>query len=229
MLKRCSKSVFSLPGTAWLPGALRRHRFPVCDRAKRLRGEGQEICRLINEALAGYLQETYRVTPRFILEYEKLYSRFFLPPLRGGGENNRKGRAKGYAGLIASSRSEPIPDDEEIHSRIEIKGMEAVRRDWTDLAQEFQIGLLERLFRRRPLPVFQPYIKEILDSLSAGALDEKLVYRKALRKPLSAYTRSRPPHVKAAALLEPGEQRGLIRYLITKKGPRYEGLPDPFL
>ena len=160
------------------------------------------------------------MTPRFILEYEKLYSRFFLPPLRDGGENNRKGRAKGYAGLIASSRSEPIPDDEEIHSRIEIKGMEAVRRDWTDLAQEFQIGLLERLFRRRPLPVFQPYIKEVLDSLSAGALDEKLVYRKALRKPLSAYTRSRPPHVKAAALLEPGEQRGLIRYLITKKGPQ---------
>ena len=183
-------------------------------------GDGQEICRLINEALAGYLQETYRVTPRFTLEYEKLYSRFFLPPLRGGGENGQKGRAKGYAGLIASTQSETIPDDEDIRSRIEIKGMEAVRRDWTDLAHDFQIGLLEHLFRRRPLSVFQQYIKEVLEKLIAGSLDEKLVYRKALRKRLSAYTRSRPPHVKAAALLEPTEQHGLIRYLITKKGPQ---------
>ena len=54
-------------------------------------------------------------------------------------------------------------------------------------------------------------------------MDHQLVYRKALRKPISAYTRSRPPHVKAAALLDPADQHGLIRYLMTQEGPQPQG------
>ena len=49
------------------------------------------------------------------------------------------------------------------------------------------------------------------------------MYRKALRKPVAEYTRNTPPHVKAAELLEPGERRGLIRYLITVAGPQPAG------
>ena len=61
-----------------------------------------------------------------------------------------------------------------------------------------------------------------MQKLQSGALDEKLVYRKNLRKPISAYIRNRPPHVKAAELLDPRDQRGLIRYYLTEEGPQPE-------
>jgi DNA polymerase-2 len=181
--------------------------------------DGEAICRQVNEALTKHLADTYQVKPRLTLRYEKRYSRFFLPPLRGGDSTRDKGRAKGYAGLLAGDG--PVGSGG-VRDRIEIKGMEAVRRDWTDLAQEFQIRLLELLFLRRPLEEIKLYVKELVTALCEGQLDEKLVYRKALRKSISSYTRNTPPHVKAAALLPRSEQRGLIRYLITREGPQPE-------
>jgi DNA polymerase-2 len=202
--------------------------------------DGQEICSRVNRALKEYLVRTYEVEPRLTLKFEKRYDRFFLPPLRGGSSPGEKGRAKGYAGLLAASEgreataeqtapqgAEPAetvpPHSPDLGSRIEIRGMEAVRRDWTDLAQDFQIRLLELLFLKRPLEEIQSYIKELAGSLYRGELDDKLVYRKSLRKSIDAYTRSTPPHVKAAALLPRAEQRGLIRYVITREGPQPEG------
>jgi DNA polymerase-2 len=200
--------------------------------------DGQEICRRVNRALEGFLVETYGVEPRLTLRFEKRYSRFFLPPLRGGSGQAEKGRAKGYAGLLAASEWEvaaeaaapgaPEPGAAtsgagEVAERIEVRGMEAVRRDWTDLAHEFQLHLLELLFLKRPLEEIQAYIREQVEALYRGELDDRLVYRKALRKSISAYTRNTPPHVKAAALLPRSEQRGLIRYVITREGPQPEG------
>ena len=182
--------------------------------------EPESICRQVNAALTDYLSAAFGVCSLLNLEFEKRYSRFFLPPLRGAQgegarpEREQRGRAKGYAGLLSGLG--------EVHSRIEIKGMEAVRRDWTDLAHEFQIGLLELLFDKQPLELVQSFIKDTLQRLQAGALDEKLIYRKNLRKPISTYTRNRPPHVKAAELLDPRDQRGLIRYYLTEEGPQPE-------
>jgi DNA polymerase-2 len=186
--------------------------------------DGEQICRLVNAALEQRLAAEYRVRPRLTLRFEKKYSRFFLPPLRGVNERTQKGRAKGYAGLLAGDP--PAPGQSGLAGRIEIRGMEAVRRDWTDLAHEFQTRLLELLFLKAPLQDFQSYIKEVIEELNAGRLDGKLVYRKALRKPISAYTRSTPPHVKAAFLLPPSDRRGLVRYLVTREGPQPEGRVD---
>jgi DNA polymerase-2 len=224
--------------------------------------EGEPIAAEVNGALSRYLAERWRIAPRFVLEYEKEYERFFLPPMRGeeagGGEATdtgnsedgagrsagARGRAKSYAGLVARSQGgrgadaardgeasarpagadASVPETPEAwRARIEVKGMEAVRRDWTDLAHDFQLRLLELLFRREPLPAFQAYIAEVVRDLHAGRLDGKLVYRKALRKPVAAYTRNTPPHVKAAGLLAPGARRGLIRYLVTVEGPQPQG------
>ncbi|MGI9322599.1 MAG: DNA polymerase II, partial [Pseudomonadales bacterium] len=62
-----------------------------------------------------------------------------------------------------------------------------------------------------------------------GALDDKLVLRRRLRRPLDQYTKNLPPHVKAARLAEqvraakglaPAYQRGgWIEYVITLAGP----------
>ena len=196
---------------------------------------GQALAAEVNVALARYLGERWRIESRLLLEFEKVYERFFLPPMRGE-EPGARGRAKSYAGLEAQPAGvEPgaqpggeggestAQEAASYRQRIEVKGMEAVRRDWTDLAHEFQLRLLELLFRREPLSAFREYIAAVVRDLSGGRLDEKLVYRKALRKPVADYTRSTPPHVKAAELLQPGERRGLIRYLITAAGPQPAG------
>ena len=197
---------------------------------------GSQLAAEVNEELARYLRGRWGVEPRLLLEFEKVYERFFLPPMRGE-EAASRGRAKSYAGLEALPEGQAaqaaLPagaqatglaeEGQEYRTRIEVKGMEAVRRDWTDLAHEFQLRLLELLFRRAPPSSFRDYIAETVRDLQAGKLDARLVYRKALRKPVAEYTRNTPPHVKAAELLDPDARRGLIRYLITVAGPQPAG------
>jgi len=141
-----------------------------------------------------------------------------------GAGADARGRAKGYAGLtLPVSELAGGAADGAAESRpgwIEIRGMEAVRRDWTDLAQGFQVGLLELLFRAAPPAAVRRFVRRLVEELQAGKLDERLTYRKALRKPVEEYTRSQPPHVRAAAMLDPEEQRGLIEYVWTVDGPQ---------
>jgi DNA polymerase-2 len=186
--------------------------------------EADSLCAHINDELGAFVRGEYGVESFLELEFEKAYYRFFLPPVRTpaasrGAEG--RGRAKGYAGLLI-----PVGELVKIHDfpkrveQIEVVGMEAVRRDWTDLARSFQIGLLHLLFTGVRLEQIRSFIGKTVRDLYDGKLDQGLVYRKALRKPVSRYTRSKPPHVRAAGMLPPEEQRGLIHYLWTRDGPQ---------
>ncbi len=94
--------------------------------------------------------------------------------------------------------------------------MEAVRRDWTELAHKVQRELYERLFADRPV---EDYLRDVVEDLRAGRCDRRdLVYRKALRKPPEAYTATTPPHVAAARKL-PGRPPRVISYVMTTAGP----------
>lgn len=75
--------------------------------------------------------------------------------------------------------------------RMVFKGLETVRTDWTPLAQQFQQELYLRIFRHQP---YQDYVRETIARLMNGELDEQLVYRKRLRRPLAEYQRNVPPH-----------------------------------
>jgi DNA polymerase-2 len=96
-----------------------------------------------------------------------------------------------------------------------VVGLEAVRRDWPDLAHRLQEGMLERLFTGRD-PA--PFVRELVDALRAGALDAELVYAKRVRKGALERYEANAPHVQAArkAGHVPG---GVIRYVITRSGP----------
>jgi DNA polymerase-2 len=107
-------------------------------------------------------------------------------------------------------------------STLEIVGMEAIRRDWTTLAKKFQIKLLKMVFQGVQLERTRQYIREVIEQLYAGDLDQDLVYVKALRKPVGEYKRTLPPHVKAASQLDVADQKGLIRFFWTKDGPQPE-------
>ena len=99
--------------------------------------------------------------------------------------------------------------------RVVFTGMEAVRRDWTELARDVQRELYARLFADRPVA---EYLREVVAELRAGELDERLVYRKSLRKAPEAYTATTPPHVAAARKMA-GKTRGRVAYVITTAGP----------
>ena len=103
-----------------------------------------------------------------------------------------------------------------------IVGMEAVRHDWTPLAQDLQRDVLNRVFHGARPEEINSLVQDLLHDLRAGRRDAELVYRKSLRKPVEAYTKSSPPHARAAALLPPEERSGLIRYLWTTDGPQPE-------
>lgn len=116
--------------------------------------------------------------------------------------------------------------------RMVFKGLETVRTDWTPLAQQFQQELYLRIFRNQP---YQDYVRETIARLMNGELDEQLVYRKRLRRPLAEYQRNVPPHVRAARLADEHnlklgraqqyQQRGDHQIRLDHQRPGAGGLP----
>jgi DNA polymerase-2 len=121
--------------------------------------------------------------------------------LRGSSQGSKKH----YCGATMS----------ESGMKLTFKGMESARSDWTDLAKEFQHELFIRFFGGQPLEAF---ILRTVQEVRSGSADERLVYRKRLRKKLDEYTDSVPPHVQAARLLD--NPPHLVRYYITTNGPQ---------
>jgi DNA polymerase II len=170
--------------------------------------KGHEICEMVNQKLSEHLKTEFGLESQLELEFEKLYKKLLLPPARG---SESRGRAKGYAGMILKA------DGEEL----QIVGMEAVRRDWTKLSHIFQRDLLTLLFKDAPASEMEQFIKDELETIRTGQKDDQLIYRKALRKPVEEYTKTTPPHVKAARLLP--NPSGVIQYVMTIQGPQPVG------
>jgi len=162
---------------------------------------GTRIADRLNRELSEHILKSWRVESRLELRFERLFLRFFLPHMRHG----TAGARKRYAGLVQGTEGPEVV----------FTGMEAVRRDWTDLAKQVQREIYLRLFTDRPLG---EYLKETVGDLRAGKMDALLVYRKAIRKNLDAYAASTPPHV-AAARKSAGRHGSLVSYLITRNGP----------
>ena len=168
------------------------------------RAFGQALAVSLNRDVADYIRARWRVESRLELVFDRLYLRLCLPSMR----HRAGGARKRYAGLM----------DDGGGGRVVFTGMEAVRSDWTALAKEIQRELYERLFADQPV---DEYLRTIVARLRAGALDDQLVYRKALRKRPEAYTATTPPHVAAAR--KAGQTRGRIAYVITTAGAQPAG------
>lgn len=170
---------------------------------------GRQLCAQVNAWWQAHLQQEYGLESALELEYECHYRRFLMPTLRGAD----LGSKKRYAGLCGE--------------RLVFKGLETVRSDWTPLAQQFQQALYRRVFLEHP---YRDLIRTYSARLLAGELDDQLVYRKRLRRPLADYQRHVPPHVRAARLADDYNRRlgrplqyqqgGWISYVITRNGPQ---------
>ena len=171
---------------------------PDADRALAL---AETLREDIGDVVAQAVKREFGCESHLELEFEKLYRRFFLPEVRGG----KVGSKKRYAGLLI----------EDGHEQIEFVGLEAVRRDWSEVSKRFQRELLQRVFHDEPVDAF---ITSFVADLRAGRFDDLLAYKKAIRKDLDAYTKTTPAHVKAAR-----KQRGatgrIVEYIVTRNGP----------
>ncbi|MBI3033062.1 DNA polymerase II [Candidatus Woesearchaeota archaeon] len=157
----------------------------------------------INEYFEGKVKDLYD-RPSFLeLEFDKVFKKFILPKIRG----SELGAKKRYAGLVL---------EEDGKEEMTFTGLEFVRRDWTDLAKEFQMEILKRIFKNEEI---QEYVKQFVKEVKEGKHDKLLIYRKAIRKDVKEYTKTTPPHVKAARLLGTELESTIIEYVITTEGP----------
>ncbi|SDD31787.1 DNA damage-inducible DNA polymerase II [Massilia sp. PDC64] len=180
------------------------------DEAQRI---GRALVDHVNAWWRAHLQDELQLESALELEYETHFRRFLMPTVRGSEEGSKKR----YAGLV---RRKDGSDD------LVFKGLETVRTDWTPLAQAFQQELYGRVFRGEP---YEDYVRDYVARTLRGELDEQLVYRKRLRRPLVEYERNVPPHVRAARAADefhvrqgrPPQYRngGWIRYVMTTAGP----------
>jgi len=183
---------------------------------------GKALVAEVNHWWREHLAQTMGLDSALELQFETHYRRFLMPTIRGTDEGSKKR----YAGLV--QRADGSQD-------MVFKGLESVRTDWSPLAREFQQVLYGRIFRGEP---YREYVRDYVRRTLAGELDELLVYRKRLRRPLADYQRNVPPHVRAARLADDHNHRlgrplqyqrgGWISYLITTAGPEpLENLQAP--
>ncbi|MBW3115499.1 MULTISPECIES: DNA polymerase II [Providencia] len=162
----------------------------------------------VNSWWKKHLAEEWQLEGVLELEYETHYRRFLMPTVRGA----EMGSKKRYAGLSKDT--------------MVFRGLETIRSDWTPLAQIFQKELYTRIFYRQP---YREYIREYVQNIRSGQYDDRLVYRKRLRRKLTDYQKNVPPHVRAARtaddynlkLQRPLQYQngGWINYIITQAGP----------
>ena len=164
---------------------------------------GLEIQVFINNFFNAHVKHNYNRECHLEIQFDKMFKVFMMPKVRHG----EQGSKKRYVGLKIK---------EEGKEEIDFTGMEFVRRDWTDLAKNFQLGLFERVFRKEDVT---DYVKNYVKELKSGNLDAQLVYRKSLRKGEDEYTKTTPPHVKAARMLEKLDSN-IISYVMTIDGPQ---------
>jgi DNA polymerase-2 len=161
---------------------------------------GRRLAFELNEFWRDKILKEFGLESHLELEYEKHYKKFIITTARG----SETGAKKRYAGLLVKGGKE----------RLEFVGMEFVRSDWTKLAKSFQVDLYNRVFHNEDV---EEWLKDIVMRVKKGEYDDKLVYKKRLRKDIDDYTKNIPQHVKAARLL--GETSGTVYYVITKRGP----------
>lgn len=190
-------------------------------------GKNDEDARLeardLNEAIARRIRGEWNKESFLEIRFEKSYRAFLIPPLRGAGRQSPadsgtigvlRGRAKGYAGLMADGS-------------LDVKGMESVRSDWTDLATGFQQELLLRLFRGEDPAAVAGWVREFREDLFAGRRDAELVYRRMLRRQARDYVAQETAPVRVARELGWTDRKGQVCYVMTQDGPHPEGSSIP--
>ncbi|WP_298635581.1 DNA polymerase II [uncultured Umboniibacter sp.] len=165
---------------------------------------GRALQKGLNDFWQQQLRDRFELPSQLEIEFETHFQRFFMPTIR----HQEQGSKKRYAGLVGD--------------KVVFKGLENVRSDWSVLARRVQAELFERVFFDLD---WKAWLISLTHDMYTGVFDDELAYRKRLRKPLDAYDKQIPPHVKAARMLSRKPKRGdWIEYRITLSGPEPIGM-----
>ena len=168
---------------------------------------GYKAAEELNLRITESIKEEYNLESYLRIRCEKAYGRFIIPRLKHDQSGGR-GRAKGYAGLLLSQDGK---------SSVEVKGMEAVRSDFTPFARDFQVALLGLAFSGSGEDELRDLCIAEAAALKKGERDDKLVYKKTLRANAEDYS-SETPQVKAARMMGWTSRKGRVSYIMTKEG-----------
>src|SRR5690606_25525746 len=134
---------------------------PSAEGLRALRATGAGLADALNLHMEALLRKDYAAESRLVIQFEKVFLRFFMPALR----REDRGSKKRYAGLLASAVARPEEKAGEAagaHAGIgaggviegdtrlsmHFTGLESARSDWTRLAKDFQGELLSLVFRQ---------------------------------------------------------------------------------
>jgi len=192
---------------------------------------GTELQDFINTKWQQYLTQELDLDCHLEIEFETHFTKFLMPTIRG----REVGTKKRYAGLKVDLSKVDISKEEQdckLASTLIFKGLESVRTDWTQLAKDFQKNIYWQVFNPELFDKqdIETYIKDTVAKTLNGDFDDKLIYRKRIRRKLSEYVKNVPPHIKAARLADEintkqgkalrYQNRGWIEYYITVNGPQ---------
>lgn len=159
----------------------------------------KEIEKKLNKFFKIWAKEKKSQKNYLIIENEKIFSKFFIAS------------KKRYVG------------EDYITKKIKFTGMEAIRGDWTEFAQEFQKKLIDLIFKTQDKKIIKEFVLDEIKKLLNKKYDSKLIYKKKLTKALEKYTKITPPHVKAAREIKDFKNQ-LVEYIQTKNGPKHISL-----
>lgn len=173
------------------------------------RDESRRLAADLNAFWKDTIAREHRLESHLEMRFDALFLRFLMPSLRG----QDRGSKKRYAGLVRGSDGTPS---------LVIRGLEAIRTDWTPLAREAQREFFMKVFTDQP---WESWLIELRNRVLSGAVDDKLVYRRRLRRDVDAYESNLPPHVKAARMVAESDDAddspmNEVEYLMTTKGPQ---------
>jgi DNA polymerase I len=140
------------------------------------------------------------------LELEGFYTRGVFVSKKGGAE---RGAKKKYA-LLGED------------GRIKIRGFELVRRDWSQIAKETQLRVLEAILREGSKEKAVSIVRDTITQLREGKVPlEMLAINTQLNKAPGSYEVASPELSAAMKMREAGmqvERGSLISYVVGKKG-----------
>lgn len=163
---------------------------------------GKELEAELNKFFNEWVAKEFGTKSYLTIELEKIYSHFFIAT---------KKRYVGY---------------NELSGETIFVGMEAIRGDWTPLAQKFQREIVSLIFADKEKTEIEEFVSSYVDKLKKGELDDLLIYSKKITKPLNQYTKMTPPHVRAARELGDNFSGRTVRYVLTLDGPKHVKLTD---
>ncbi len=126
---------------------------------------GEKISESVSKKLSGFLR----------LEFEKIYKTFLILT------------KKRYAGWMFEWSNGAWKD------KIEMKGIETVRRDWCSLTTETMLQVIDIVLKEGDIAKAAKYVRSVIDDLAAGKIPlEKLTIVKGLTKTPDSYDGVQP-------------------------------------